>query len=82
MADIAVDALRIRPVRFHRDNIESMIADQVARDGSPRPVEFAGAMGCLTEQHQIRIAKPPEGRAKTLGMLRRRQVFGRKRKRV
>ena len=66
MAHISVHRRRIGPVRFHRDNGESVFLDQVAGDRCSSAVEFRGSMAGLAQQHHtaigIAVEQPAESR--------------------
>ena len=61
MAHIPVDPGGIRPVGFHRHDVEPEMLDEMAGNRRPRPVELAAAMGRLAQKHQIGIAEAGEG---------------------
>ena len=54
--DITINPRGIRPIRFHCDDVETVIADQKPRNGGAGPIEFAGAVGRFAQQHQAGIA--------------------------
>ena len=65
MADIAVDARRVGPIRLDRDDVEAVRCDQLLRDRGARPVEFGSAVRRLAEQHDFGVAEPVEKRRRT-----------------
>ena len=56
MANIAINAGRVGPVRLDRHNRKSMIFDQLPGDGRPCAVELGSTMRCFTEEHHLRVA--------------------------
>src|SRR5207248_2364209 len=73
VANIAVDARRIRPISLERHDVEAMLDDQMPRDRGAGTIEFRCAVRRLTEQHNPRIAKAIERRAELILAFRRRQ---------
>ena len=74
-ADIAVDARRVGPIRFDRDDVEAVRRDQLLRDRGAGPVEFGGAVRRLAEQHHLGVAEPVEKGAERRVVFRLRQIF-------
>ena len=62
MPHIMIDARGIRPIALDGDEAEPLLDDQLARDALAHPIEFRGAMGCLAEQYDARVADPFEQR--------------------
>ena len=59
---VAADAIGVGPVTLDRHGGEPELLDQPARDPRALAVELVGAVACLAEQHEARIADPLEQR--------------------
>ncbi len=62
MAHVIVDAGRIRPVGFGRDDVEALGFDQSLRDPRPHAVELGGPVTGLADQHDTCVADPIQQR--------------------
>jgi hypothetical protein len=71
MPDVAIDRGGVWPVGLNGHNGESMSFDQPTGDRSARGIKFGRAMGRLSQQDDLRIAKTVEKCAK--GRLRIRR---------
>src|SRR5436190_19807450 len=68
MPNKAINARGIRPVRLHGENVETAPLDQRTGNGSACPIEFAGAMRGLAEQHHFRIPEALENTAEFIAI--------------
>ena len=75
MAHITIQPLGIWPIGLDRNDVESMILNQVTRNGGASAIELAGAMRRLTQKHELGTAEPGKGRAECIGMLGWRQIL-------
>jgi hypothetical protein len=75
VADVAVDACGVGPIRLDSDDIESMLFNQAARDRRSGLVEFRSAMARLPEKDNLRIRKTIEICAKFVDLVRWREGF-------
>ena len=55
MPHVVIDARRVRPVPFDRDERESFAFDQLAGDSRAHAVELRGAMRGFADQHDARV---------------------------
>ena len=67
-ADVAVDAVGVRPVALDRDGGEALLADQALRDPGALAVELVRAVAGLAEQHDARVADQLEQRVVVAGV--------------
>src|SRR5579872_6991707 len=75
VANITVDARRIRPVGFNGDNVEAAILDQVPGYCRSSAVEFAGAVTGLAEKNDSCIAVTGKKITEGFSLLGWRQYF-------
>jgi hypothetical protein len=57
---ITMDAQRIRPIRFQRQNPKSFFLDQSFRQVSAAPIKAIRAVRCFTDQDHARLADPSQ----------------------
>ena len=66
--DVAIDAARVGPVGFDRDDPEPALADQLLGDAGAHPVELGRAVGRFSDQHQPRARETLEQRPEILAL--------------
>ena len=65
----------VRPVGFHRNDVEAVAVDQPLGDPRPRLVELGRAVGCLAKQDDAAVAEPFDKIAKLVQIAERLSGF-------
>jgi hypothetical protein len=65
MADVAIDARHVWPIRLDCDNGKPVLFDEALRDRRTRAVELRSAMRCFAKQDHFCITETVEKSAKT-----------------
>jgi hypothetical protein len=75
VANVAVDNRRIRPIRLDGEDGETMLLNEMTRNGGPRPIELGCTVARLAEQHHTLLGKASKQAAKSW-IIAIRQRFG------
>ena len=70
VADVAVDACGVGPIRLDGNDAEPVLFDQAARDRRAGSVELRRAMSRFPEEDDLRIREAVETRAELLRVIR------------
>src|SRR6266850_8299858 len=67
-AHVAIDAISVRPIGFHRDRREVFFLDEPLRDLGALAIELVRAVGCGAQQHDARVANQVDERVIVPGL--------------
>ena len=75
MTNVTIDASGVWSIRLNRNDCETVMIDQSARNSGPSPIEFGRAVRRLAKEYQFCAAKPIKHSTEFNGAFRRRKCF-------